>query len=280
MNSKSSKKVKRLAESAVLLAFATVLYFVKIIDMPFGGEITLFSMLPIFIVAYRYSVRWGLLTGFCFSVIQLFLGMKNLQFATSAKAAVAIVLLDYIIAYTLLGLGGLFKNKIKNQTLGLSLGIGIACGLRFVCHIISGCTVWEGVSIPSSQGIIYSVAYNLAYMFPEAVICIAGGIIFSKIFDFRSEKLTRRKNSSSTAQIVISIVSTVILTAVLTFDVTDLFFTIQTDSGYSISNLKNADFTLIFIVTFLGIAICGILFIINQIIKKRMKKTTTNINIT
>ena len=92
-NSKSTKnRVLMLTESAAMIAFATVLSIVKIVDMPYGGSVTACSMLPLLIIAYRYGTKWGLLTSFTYGVIQMFLGMDNLTYATSFWAAGAYIL--------------------------------------------------------------------------------------------------------------------------------------------------------------------------------------------
>ena len=53
----------RLTESAVMIALATILSLFKLVDLPYGGSITLASMLPVLLIAYRYGTAWGLLTG-------------------------------------------------------------------------------------------------------------------------------------------------------------------------------------------------------------------------
>ena len=81
----TSKSI-RLTESTIMLAFATVLSLIKIVDMPFGGSVTACSMLPILIIAYRYGTKWGLFTAFVYSVLQLILGVSNvLNFFTLSK---------------------------------------------------------------------------------------------------------------------------------------------------------------------------------------------------
>ena len=149
-NSKSTKnKVLMLTESAVMIAFATVLSIVKIVDMPYGGSVTACSMLPLLIIADRYGTKWGLLTSFTYGVIQMFLGMDNLSYATSFWAAIAIILLDYFVAFVVLGLGGLFRKITKTQGQALCAASVVTGFLRYLCHTISGCTVWAGMALPT-----------------------------------------------------------------------------------------------------------------------------------
>ena len=110
------------------------------------------------------TAKISLITGFAGSLIQLLMGLKNLSYATSALAAVAIILLDYVFAFTVTGLGGLFRGRMK-QIPALISGTALACLLRYTFHVIAGCTVWAGLSIPDSQALLYSLAYNAIYIF-------------------------------------------------------------------------------------------------------------------
>lgn len=191
-----SNNVRKLTESAVMLAVATVLSMIPIIEMPFGGKLTLVSMLPILLIAYRYGISWGFLVSFTYGIIQMMLGLDNLSYATNWLAGVAIVLLDYLVAYGVLGFAGLFRKKLNNQRLEISLGIAVGCVLRFVCHFITGVTVW---SVWAKEGMpvwLYSMAYNGLYMLPEMVLSIVVAIILASIFDLTSEKLSPIRKSN------------------------------------------------------------------------------------
>ena len=113
--------VLRLTESAIMIAFATVLSEIQIANLPFGGSVTACSMLPILIIAYRYGTSWGIFTAVVNGLMQMLLGMGNLKYGTNAMAVIIIVLFDYIIAFGVLGLGGIFRKSIKNQGLSLAL---------------------------------------------------------------------------------------------------------------------------------------------------------------
>lgn len=135
-----TKKTGTLVECSVLIAMAFVLSFIKIIDMPYGGAVTAASMLPIIIAGYRNGLKWGLITSFTYSILQLLTGLSNVSYATSTTAMIAIILLDYIVAFTVLGLLGVVK-KNKHQTGALVLGTLIVCLLRYLCHFITGCSL-------------------------------------------------------------------------------------------------------------------------------------------
>ena len=184
-------KTLRLTETAIMIAAASVLSLIKIVDMPFGGSVTLFSMLPIAVISFRYGIPWGLLTGFANALIQMLFGMKNVSYGTSAAAVIAIIMLDYIVAFIVIGLAGMFRNKIKDSGTALAAGTLITCALRYVCHVISGCTVWAGVSIPDTDGLLFSLAYNATYMIPETIVTVLGAFFAASIFTLRSEQIKR-----------------------------------------------------------------------------------------
>ena len=143
MQANKQKKMLRLVESGLMLAMATVLSLVKVLDLPYGGSITAFSALPLILVAYRHGIWQGLITAFAHALIQLMLGGGALSYATSAAAAVAIVVLDYLLAFTVLGLGGIFRRKCDSQGVALVLGALLTGALRYTLHTIAGCPSGE-----------------------------------------------------------------------------------------------------------------------------------------
>lgn len=203
----NQQKLRRLTVSGMMLALATVLAivcaYIPFLNLPFGGGFTVASMLPIVIVAYMYGTGWGLFTAACYSLIQIVISLTQGAGGTVMAllmpasddfmgygAGVAIIVIDYIIAYTVLGLGGIFRNKIKSKTLALVLGVVVAIALRYLAHIISGYVFYgawaewfftqEGFySIGSfilnafsgkALSLVYSIFYNGLYMIPEIVI--------------------------------------------------------------------------------------------------------------
>ena len=244
----SSAKQRRttlmLTESAVMIALAFILSFLKVVDMPYGGSVTAFSMLPIIIIAYRYSTGWGLAAGFAFSLLQMLMGLSSLSYATSAAAAVAIILLDYIVAFTVMGLGGVFRRVIKDQGSAMAVGALLACVLRYICHVVSGCTVWAGVSIPTSDGLIYSMGYNATYMIPETLMTIVGAYYVGSLFTITEAKIVRRpasgnKNAFSVIA-ALPVVLAVVVSAAFIFGMMqnpdDGPFDISAISGYGINS--------------------------------------------
>lgn len=181
-----NENLKKLVLSAVMIAIGTVLS----LDMfkfgglwAYGGGVTFCSMLPLVMVSYIYGCRWGVFTAFAYSLIQLLQGIDNVQYATSVPMAIAIILLDYVVAYTVIGFAGMFKNVIKNQTVAVVAGIWVTFFARFVCHFITGWMIWDALW-PNEMGLlspIYSIYYNGSYMLPEAIITSVVAAILMKM---------------------------------------------------------------------------------------------------
>ena len=173
-----NQKTSRLVFSAIMIAIGTVLSMLKI-DFVMGGGLTICAMLPLVMVSFRYGTKWGVFTAFVYSILQCLLGLDNVQYATSVGMAIAIILLDYIVAYTVIGFSGIFKDKAKNFKSALILGISITFFARFLCHFATGWVIWPnefGMAAP-----LYSLCYNGSYMLAEAIISsVCGMIIFKK----------------------------------------------------------------------------------------------------
>lgn len=163
--------VKRIAESAILIAIGTVLSLLQI-PWALGGGITVCSMLPLVFIAHRYGTAWGIGSALTYSLLQLALGMSNVHYAPTALGAIGIVFLDYILAYTVIGCAACFNRFFKNRRSSILVGICVTFFARFVCHFLSGLIIWEAI-MPNELGwapVIWSLAYNGSYMLPELII--------------------------------------------------------------------------------------------------------------
>lgn len=173
MENTKTLTARRLVESAVMIAIGTVLSMFEFKGpWALGGGITFCSMLPLVMISWRYGCRWGLFTAFVHSLLQMILGISNVQYATNVGTAVLIILFDYVIAYSVIGLASMFKNRMKNQQTALVLGIVVTFLARLACHYISGVVVWE-VLWPNELGWaapIWSISYNGSFMVPEIII--------------------------------------------------------------------------------------------------------------
>jgi thiamine transporter len=170
-------KTKRLVVSAVMIGLAAVLSMIKVWKMPLGGSITLLSMLPICMLSIKYGVKWGLFSAFVYALVQIGLDLAELMsWGMTFKIWIGCIIFDYLLAYTSIGLAGLFKSNGIGGSIG---GIPIALAVRFVCHVISG-TFFFDIWCPDGWSVIpYSICYNGAYMLPEMIFTIvASAIIF------------------------------------------------------------------------------------------------------
>ena len=218
-------KTQRLTLSAVMLALATVLTvvceFIPFLNLPFGGGFTVASMLPIVIVSYMYGVKWGFFTSFAYSCIQilvsLIMGKTVLALFTPSSedfmglgAAFAIIVIDYSLAYTILGIGGIFRNVLKNKMIALVLGVILALSLRYICHIVSGYIfygAWAELFFSqdgfytigsivlerfSGNGLvlIYSIFYNGLFMIPEIIITAVAASVVGNIGFIKKTDIT------------------------------------------------------------------------------------------
>ena len=192
-------KTQRLILSAMMLAVATAIALlcqvIPFINGAFGGGFTVASMLPIVILAYMFGTKWGLFCGFVYAVLQVLMGHSTVTafFMPGSDSymilgyAVIVILIDYFIAYTVLGLGGVFRRRLPKLP-ALCLGSVLALSLRYLAHVISGALFFSqwaewffsemgsfGQGIldtfsGASLSVVYSICYNGAYMIPEIIV--------------------------------------------------------------------------------------------------------------
>ncbi len=109
-------KVLILVEGAIMIALATALSFVKFIQFPWGGEVTLVSMLPICLYSIKRGPKAGMFVSFVYAIIRFIFGITLghlLAYGLSPFALAASIIFDYFVAFSLLGLAGLFSNLFK-----------------------------------------------------------------------------------------------------------------------------------------------------------------------
>ena len=183
-----STKIKTMCECAILLALAVILSYVKLIQLPFDGAVTLLSMLPLCIISLKYGIGWGVGTAFCYSWFQILQG-GVFGWGLTPVMLVGSLLLDYILAFTVLGLAGIFRKK---GTIGMVAGVALVCILRFFVHFVAGVILWanlaEFVAFGASwvnQPVLYSLCYNGVYMLPETVFTTLGAYVLFRIPQFR-----------------------------------------------------------------------------------------------
>ncbi|MEE0964029.1 energy-coupled thiamine transporter ThiT [Ruminococcus sp. YE282] len=272
---KNVKLLQKMTESAVMIALATILSLIKVIDMPYGGSVTFASMLPLIIIAYRYGFPWGALTGFVYGLVQMLFGLNNLSYATSFGAAIAIILLDYLFAFAATSLGAVFR-KMENAPTAMGCGALFACVVRYIFHVISGCTVWAGVSIPSSDGLVYSLAYNATYMLPETIITVIAAVYIALVIDFSKPKIAAAKKSDiPTASYILSGIAGLVLLAAITAVSILVFPNLQdAETGdFAITGIANTNFTALLIVAIVAIVIIAALLIAKKVLTSNSNKS-------
>lgn len=262
-----NKSVTRLVESGLLLALAAVLSIVKLLDLPYGGSITACSMLPVMLIAYRHGVKYGLFAATAYALIQLLLGTSTLSYFTSPLSIVAVIVLDYLLAFTVLGLGGVFRRG-RPQGQALVLGALLVGALRYLCHVIAGCTVWAGLSIPDSAALVYSLAYNATYMLPEVLVTALGAWYLSRAVDLSGERPARV--AADTRGSVWSLVSAGVIAVTAVADIVMVFRHLQdAETGdFIITGLANVDWLTVGIVTAVGAVAAAVTALVGKKVRE------------
>ena len=159
-NSEKRTDVKALTVSALLIALATVLGQIKVFEMPQGGAVTLFSILPIAVCAYLLGTRRGVMAGFC-------VGLINLIFGPYVIHPVQL-LMDYPIAFGAVGLAGITRNYRNGLTTGYIIGlIG-----RYICAVLSGVIFFGAYAPEGFNAWTWSLWYNLTYLAAEGLLTV------------------------------------------------------------------------------------------------------------
>ena len=188
-----NKRVHILAQSAVMVALAAVLSMLKVWQSPYGGSVTVLSMTPVILLSLRHGVKTGLLAGLAYSLIQLILGLNNLAWIPTPKGMALAALFDYILPFTLLGLGGIFcRGELgKKHVLCAGMGACLVSVIRFACHVIAGAVIWYELDLewyaddPTHIVHLYgpwmfSIVYSAIYMIPEIIATTLGAGLLHK----------------------------------------------------------------------------------------------------
>ena len=154
-----------------MIALAEILSFLPLYKLPWGGSIDL-AMLPVIL----YAVRWGFGAGMVMSFAH---GLLQMLFEGGIAIGWQSILGDYLVAYAVLGVAGLFRGKF-------AIGTVVACLLRFAVHYVVGATVWAEympevfLGLPMVNPWVYSALYNGAYMLPDLVMVLVAGLLLMK----------------------------------------------------------------------------------------------------
>jgi thiamine transporter len=168
-----------IAVSAVLIALAFVLNnFAPHFSLPYGGSVTLFSMFVLYFVGYCYGPRVGILAGIAF-------GLMNLLINPAAYYPVQIIL-DYFLAFGMIGAGSILRKKKNGIITGYLLGV---FG-RFICSFLSGVIFFAMYAPAGYTAVTWSIVYNGRYMGIEAALTVV--VLLIKPVRAALEKLAKK----------------------------------------------------------------------------------------
>lgn len=184
---------KSIAYAAVCIAMSFALSYLRIVKMPQGGSITIASLLPLMIYAFMFGTKKGVFAGAIYGILQAFQDPYIIHPAQ--------FLLDYPIAFSCIGLAGIFAKTEKLEKLPqiqFALGAIVAGLCRFVMHFFSGMFAF-GMWAPEGQPVwLYSLSYQAGYVLPDIAIAIVVGVIVFSSPSF--VKQVRKYNVSAKKQ--------------------------------------------------------------------------------
>ena len=170
---KNKTATRALCEGAALAAMAQILSWLKLWELPQGGSVNI-GMLPVVFFAVRWGAGRGLVCALAYSVLQL---IFDGGYAWSWQSIIG----DYIAAFTLMGLAGVFRG-VRG---GIFCGCALASILRFLSSWITGATVWaeympeEFFGATMTSPWVYSALYNGFYSAVNGALCI---LIFALMY--------------------------------------------------------------------------------------------------
>lgn len=148
---------------AMAIALAVVTSYLKIFSLPWGGSVTLCSMLFIVLVANWYGVQTGILVGLTYGILQFIQEPYVLSFFQ--------VCCDYILAFAALGVAGFFAKSSN----GLLKGYIVAVLARGAFHALGGYLYWMSYmpeNFPQALKSVYPIVYNYSYLLAEGVLTV------------------------------------------------------------------------------------------------------------
>lgn len=166
-----NSNVRFLVEVAIFSALAYLLDFLAFKIWAQGGSVSL-SMIPVFLIAFRWGMKGGLLSGLLYGALQLL--------TTTYIYSIPQAIMDYIVAFVVLGLAGLVSGRIKEAlkyddkgkvSMYIVIGAFIGSFLRFIAHFIGGIVFFGDYAPEGTPVAVYSLLYNGSYMLPAFILC-------------------------------------------------------------------------------------------------------------
>ena len=199
---------KRLSDMANYLAIAVALALISCIFMPkvkYGGSITLVSCLPVLVLSYRHGVKRALPCAAVFMLLQMGLNFETVKAVFEADlfpgGGVMLVVLDYVVPYMALALGGLFRSKSMARKKSFPLGCLLAMGIRYFSHFLcrlvvlgslaeafferTGAPDWSVAlaknADPQLLPLLFAMICTSLYMLPELVLTVGSAWLLSDV---------------------------------------------------------------------------------------------------
>ena len=213
MATKQTANVLRLTESGLLVAMGVILdtFFKFQAPWAYGGSITLFSMLPLVIIAYKYGTVWGCFSGLAHGLITMFIsgggspGLAAMIQENGPAVFAGILVLDYALAFAVIGIAGFAVRFTNSSSAARAWGSVIGLAGRFLCHFLSGFILfgsyadwffgevsWGGWFMETFSGAslsaVYSFIYNGLYMIPEMILTAVGALVAGRLLDKQLQK--------------------------------------------------------------------------------------------
>lgn len=207
-------KTKKLVLSAILVALGTgislICEYIPFLNLPFGGTITIASLLPIVLIGYLFGPSWGFGSAFVYAILQMLVGFNTVSalFTPTSDSfmgvgiAFGVIALDYLLAFTSVGVSSLFR-KLKNPAAAIGLGSFFGLLVCYFFHVLSGALFYSAwaewfftdtvikdfqfskwiMETFTGGGLatVYSVIYNGCFMIPEIIITTIGGLAVSAV---------------------------------------------------------------------------------------------------
>lgn len=160
MKLNTKKKIQFMTECAVMVALAVLCSFIKVWEMPQGGSVAL-TMVPLFVIALRRGAWAGIVTGGIYGVLSILIAGVIYHPMS--------ILLDYILAFALVGIAGFFKKNVSGIIFGVTAGVAG----RFASSFISGAVLFAEYAPDGQNPWVYSLIYQATYLIPELIISLA-----------------------------------------------------------------------------------------------------------
>ena len=183
----NKKRVLKMVECAMIVAIAFVLDLLPLPKWPQGGSVSL-CMIPIVFFSFRHGALWGTISGLLLSFVGMIMGV-SLPPANTLISVILCILLDYVLAFSLLGTADLFRRPFgENSVVGYIVGTSAAGILRLICSFLSGVFLWGSYAPEGTPVWIYSLTYNCGYMIPNTVIAVIVIVLLCRIINPKTLK--------------------------------------------------------------------------------------------